>query len=242
MRRWPGVYVIGLTGNIATGKSVVRSMLAALGAVTIDADDLVHLALDQSGAAYPAVVAAFGRGILREDGEIDRAGLGARVFRDPAQLRRLEGLIHPVVGAMLDARLQQLASAPPPREWLHAHYTPAKRDGRPIAVVEAIKLIESDLADDCDQVWVTSAPPEQQRERLIRLRGLSDAEARVRIDAQPPQLEKLARADVVLDNAGTEQELRAQVLGAWQRVVAPGALETGGRGGQSANRAEREPR
>ncbi len=217
--RWPGIYIVGLTGNIATGKTVVRKMLAELGAITIDADELAHEALYRQGPAYQAVVEAFGREIVRENGEIDRGKLGALVFRDPAQLARLESLVHPAVLALVDGRMQAVMRPDLPAEWLSAPRTWARKDGKPVVVLEAIKLFESGLAAETDQVWATSAPREHQLERLMRQRQMSAAEAHARIEAQAPQLEKLARADVVLDDAGTLNELRAQVVKAWQKLM-----------------------
>lgn len=219
MSRWESLYVIGLTGNIATGKSMVRRMLADLGAVTIDADELAHETLYKGGPAYAGVVQAFGPGILRESGEIDRARLGAIVFRDPQQLARLEAVIHPAVLAIFETRMQALARPDLPGEWLSHGRQAAHKDGKVVVVVEAIKLIESGMADWCDQIWATSAPIEHQIERLKRFRRLSDNEAHARVDAQGLQLGKLARADVVFDNAGSIEELRSQVVRAWQRLL-----------------------
>lgn len=220
MTRWPGVYLIGLTGNIATGKSQVRKFLADLGATTIDADELAHETLRRDGLAYAAVVQEFGTEIVREGGDIDRARLGTIVFRDPVRLNRLEELVHPAVHTLIDTRLRAIGSRPElPSDWLHAATGGARKHGRTIVVVEAIRLFESGLAAVSDQVWVTSCPPEEQLQRLMRLRQLSETEARLRIDAQPSQLEKLARADVVIDNAGTLEELRMQVTQAWKKFI-----------------------
>ena len=100
--RWPGKYVIGLTGNIATGKSVVRKMLEHLGAMGIDADALSHQALAKGGPAYASVLKTFGEWLLNPAGELDRARLGQMVFSDPAALARLEAIIHPFVGQAVD--------------------------------------------------------------------------------------------------------------------------------------------
>ncbi len=234
MSRWPGLYVIGLTGNIATGKTMVRRLLAELGALTIDADELAHETLYKTGPAYGPVLQAFGPGILREGGEIDRAKLGAIVFRDPAQLARLEALMHPAVLAQFESRMQALARPALPDAWLSNAQKLAHKGDKIIVVIEAIKLIESGLAEGCDQIWATSAPHEHQIERLMRFRRLSESEARTRIDAQPPQLEKLARADVVFDNAGSPDELRDQVMKAWQRLLrCDGVQVQPGSGGNS---------
>ncbi len=186
-----GKYLIGLTGNIATGKSAVAQMLRDLGATVIDADALVHELQGKGTPTYEAIVAAFGPGILDRAGEIDRRALGAMVFADPAQLRRLESIVHP---AVLTESMRRIQAA-----------------DTPVVVYEAIKLIEAGRAEMCDALWVVTARPEVQLERLRRDRNMSEAEARQRIGAQPPQSEKIKRATVVIDNNGALQETRQQV-------------------------------
>jgi len=192
----PCPYCIGLTGNIATGKTTVGRMLAMLGAELIDADRVAHRVMAPDGAAYEGVVRTFGPHILASDGTIDRRKLGALVFADPAALRRLEELVHPAVTALIRAQIY--------------------RSPAPVVVIEAIKLLESDLAPLCDEIWVTTCPEELQLERLMTTRGLSREEAELRIRAQPSQEEKLAVADVVIDTSGTLEETRRQVLRAWE--------------------------
>src|SRR5512135_1173909 len=154
-------YLIGLTGNIATGKSTVAKMLEELGATVIDADALVHELQRQGTPVFDDIVAAFGPGILDQTGEIDRKALGAIVFADPAQLRALESIVHP---AVLIESMRRIAEAP-----------------TPVIVYEAIKLIEAGRAEMCDALWVVVAQPEVQLERLMRTRSLSEADARQRI-------------------------------------------------------------
>ena len=199
MSRWPGKFVIGLTGNIATGKSVVRKMLEHLGAYTIDADALAHRAITKGAPGYQPVVETFGKWILGPDGEIDRRKLGQIVFSDPEALQRLEAIVHPLVFQGID--------------WL------IQRNSRPVVVIEAIKLLETELHRACDSIWVVRASLPRQVERLVRKRGLSENEARRRIAAQPPQKAKIAVADVVIDNDGSFESTWKQVVAAWQRVV-----------------------
>ena len=191
--------LIGLTGNIATGKSTVAAMLAELGAEVIDADQVAHRVMDPGTQVHRAVVEAFGPGIVGCGGEIDRKRLGQIVFADPAALARLEALCHPATLAAIDDRIAASKAE--------------------VVVIEAIKLIEAGMAEQYDQVWVTHCPPEQQIERLVSLRGMGAAEAAQRVAAQPPQAGKVARADVVIDTATTLDETRAQVEAAWQQVV-----------------------
>ncbi|MDH7485729.1 MAG: dephospho-CoA kinase [Anaerolineae bacterium] len=191
--------VIGLTGNIGTGKSTVLQMLAGLGAQIIDADELAHEVIAPGGPAYAAVVEAFGSQIVRPDGRIDRGKLGAIAFRDPQALARLEALVHPAVIARTRELLAQTQAE--------------------VVVVEAIKLLEAGMARQlCDTVWVVTCRPEQQLARVTAQRGLSEAEARLRMEAQPPQEEKIAQADVVIDNSGTVEETRRQVEAAWEKL------------------------
>ena len=157
MSKWAGKYIIGLTGNIGTGKSVVRRMLEHMGTYGIDADALSHRALAKGSPGYQPVVEAFGRWVVGPDGEIDRSKLGRIVFSDPQGLAQLEAIVHPLV-------LQGM-------NWL------IKRATQPVIVVEAIKLLEGSLSKTCDIVWVTYAPPEVQLLRLTRNRKMNEAEA-----------------------------------------------------------------
>ena len=189
------MYLIGLTGNIGAGKSTVARQLGELGASVLDADQVYRALMEPGQPAHAAVLALFGT--------VDRRKLGEIVFRDPAALRRLEQATHPLVRARVDEIL-------------------AEADPR-IAVYEAIKLIESGGADRCDELWVVTAPRELQIERLVRDRGMSPDDAALRVDAQPPQAEKVARADVVIENAGDLTALRRRVEREWARVAAKAA-------------------
>ena len=187
--------IIGLTGNIATGKSAVMRLAAERGALTIDADRVVHELLAADAAIQQAVVAAFGPGVRRAGGGIDRVALGSIVFDDPQRLRQLEAILHPAVRTEIARRVQT--------------------SDAPVIVIEAIKLLEGPLAALCDQVWVTACARETQMARLRVCRGLSEADATARIDAQPPQADKIARADVVIRTDGLLRETEAQVATAW---------------------------
>lgn len=187
-------WIIGLTGNIATGKSTVTRLAAERGAVIIDADRVAHDVL-QSEDVWREVIVAFGPEVSLPDGRVDRAALGRIVFGDPDKLRQLEGLTHPAVRAEI---ARQIAAA-----------------GDAILLVEAIKLLEGPLAAACDQIWVTTCPRETQLERLRVCRGMDEATAIGRVDAQAPQAEKIARADVVIDTGGTMDETVAQFAAAW---------------------------
>jgi dephospho-CoA kinase len=196
-------YIIGLTGNIATGKSTVANMLAELGACVIDADRVAHGVMGAGSDVHGRLVTHFGRHILRVDGEIDRGRLGAIVFADPVALQALDAIVHPAVVVETRRRLESCTAD--------------------VAVVEAVKLLEAGMDRECDAVWVVVLDREVQIERLMQRSGLSRATAQQRVDAQPSQEERAARADVVIDNGGTLAETYAQVLGAWRRISAAGA-------------------
>jgi dephospho-CoA kinase len=196
-------YLIGLTGNIACGKSTVVNLLKELGAQTIDADAVTHLLQAPGQAVYAAIVEAFGEQILTEpNGPINRKALGAIVFSDPAELRKLEQLVHPAVRQYIHAWIADLPQQDPPV----------------VGVLDAIKLLESGWQAHCDAVWVVSCTKEQQLERLITTRGMTEQEALTRINAQPPQSEKIAQADVVIDNSGSLESTKQQILAAWQQI------------------------
>ena len=148
MSKWPGKYVIGLTGNIATGKSVVRRMLEHLGACTIDADSFSHRAIAKGAPGYRPVVDAFGKFILDANGEIDRAKLGRMAFSDPDVLKELETIVHPLVEQAVDLMI--------------------RRASQRIIVIEAIKLLEGKLVTACDAVWTSYAPELVQKARLVQ--------------------------------------------------------------------------
>jgi len=191
-------YLIGLTGNLGSGKSTVRKMLEQLGARGIDADALAHAVVARGTPAWRAVVETFGADILTFNGRIDRQELSARVFADAAGLRKLEAIVHPAVGARIK---QMLREAP-----------------APVVVVEAIKLIEAGMHSWCDAVWVVKCKPEAQLERVVRDRQMSEADARARLAAQSQPEDKERLAHIVIDNSGNEGATRAAVERAWRTI------------------------
>jgi dephospho-CoA kinase len=198
MSAWPGKFVIGLTGNIATGKSVVRKMLEHLGAYGIDADALGHRAIAPDAPGYKAVVDTFGKWILAPDRQVDRAKLARIVFTDPDALIQLEAIVHPLVRQAVDLLI--------------------RRSSQKVIVVEAIKLIEGPLRQACDTIWVTYAPKEVQISRLTRKRGMSTAVAHQRVNSQPPQNEKVKVANTVIRNENSFEDTWNQVSSAWQSL------------------------
>ena len=202
MSNWSGKFVIGLTGNIATGKSVVRRMLEHLGAYTIDADALTHRTYAKGAPGYQQVVDSFGRWLVNKDGEIDRSKLGSLVFNNPDAMSQLESIVHPLIRQATEML--------------------AKRSIQPVVVIEAIKLLEGDLRNVCDSIWVTNAPEDIQLERLMRKRGMSRDQAAERIHMQSAQSAKVAVANIVITNTGSYDSLWKQVNAAWKEIV-PGA-------------------
>lgn len=220
------MYIIGLTGNIATGKSTVCSILEQLGARVIDADNVAHAVLKRGSPAWRGVVDAFGYDILNYDGAVDRRKLGAVVFADPSKLKTLERITHPAVGSELALMVRDALNAP--------------GSDQEVMVVEAVKLYEAGMHEFMDALWVVTAPVEEQKRRLMQDRGMSAADADTRLRAQPPLDEKLKRANVVINNGGSIQDTRVEVLRAfvaidptqardksalllrWLRIAAPG--------------------
>lgn len=198
MSVWSGKFLIGLTGNIATGKSIVRKMLEHLGAYGIDADALAHRAIAKGSPGYNPVVETFGSWVLDQDGDINRPRLGHLVFADHQALERLEAIIHPLVKQAIEVLIRNASHK--------------------IIVIEAIKLLESNLSSACDSIWVTYAPPEVQLTRLMQFRGMDEEVARQRIKAQPSQQDKLAVAQVVIDNSGSLEEAWKQVITSLQEI------------------------
>jgi dephospho-CoA kinase len=191
--------VIGLTGNIATGKSTILNYLIEKCATIIDADKLGHRVIEPGGPAYDAVVRAFGKEILREDGTIDRKKLGKIVFFNPLDLGRLEKIVHPKI---FELGKQEISNN-------ESH----------VIVLEAIKLLEAGLMSTlCDEIWVVTSSFATQLRRLLELRKMEESEAQRMIKLQPPQAAKVNQADRVIDNDGTMAELYAQLDAIWEEL------------------------
>jgi dephospho-CoA kinase len=217
---------IGLTGPIGCGKSTVAGWLGDLGAVVIDADRVARRVTEPGTPAVAQIARAFGVGLLRADGSLDRAALARIVFSDPDALARLEGIVHPAVRPSI---LDSVAGA--------------ERDGAPAVVIEAIKLVEGGLGDLCDEIWLVTCSPDVQRDRLTArtaVRGLeraeraeraqrADAEARItaqadaaaRISAQADLVSRLAPfASRILDTSGEPAQTRELVVAAYREALA----------------------
>ncbi|MFM7679675.1 MAG: dephospho-CoA kinase [Roseiflexaceae bacterium] len=197
-------FVIGLTGNIACGKSTVLAQLQAHGAFVIDADAVTRLLQQPGHPVLATIVDAFGEQILHPDGQLNRKALADIVFSDTQQLRRLEAIVHPAVRQHVHDWLAQI-----PNGNVHTPH---------IVVIDAIKLIENGWPAVCDEVWVVTCSRETQIARLMQTRNMSRADALMRIDAQSPQATKIAAADVVIHNDGTLADTQQYVAAQWHRI------------------------
>ncbi|SRR5579884_501232 len=192
-------HIIGLTGNIACGKTAVGHILLELGAERyIDADAVVHRLYESGQPIAKRVEDAFGTGVMAADGSVNRRALGAIVFHHPEEMQRLEQIVHPAV-----------------REALLEELLPVSESG--IAVIDAVKLLEGGSAALCQSKWLVICPQVQQLARLMARNNMSEEEALARVQAQTPVSAKLALVDEVIDNGGTLEETRIQVSAAFQR-------------------------
>jgi len=192
---------LGLTGNIASGKSTVARQLAQLGATIIDADVLARAAVAPGTAGFDAVVETFGEGILNATGDIDRAALRQRVFRDVQAREALNAIVHPAVKRLRDAEVEA-----------------ALARGDRLIISDVPLLFEVGLDHAFDGIILVDAPLAVRRERLIRDRGLSPADADAMIAAQWPSERKRAGATWVIDNDGSREQLHARVAALWDTL------------------------
>ncbi len=193
--------VIGLTGGIGSGKSTVSQCLAELGAVILDADKVGHEAFMPDTEAWHEVVAAFGRQVIAPGGEIDRKKLGEIVFSQPESLSRLNQIMHPRMYDMMKTRIEEY-----------------RRQGVDVVVIEAAILIEANWTPLVDEVWVTVAREAAVLERLKLQRGLAEEQILARIHSQLSAEERGKHADVVINNDGDLDEMKAKVKELWERL------------------------
>ncbi len=197
--------VIGLTGGIASGKSLVSQQLADLGATIIDADKLGHESYQRGTDTYRAVIEAFGQDVVGPDGEVDRRALGGKVFGDVsgASRKRLEAIVWPAIRRLAKERIEEL-----------------RGEGVSVVVLEAAVLIEADWLDIVDEVWLVIVDPAIARQRVVERNGLTPEQADERIAAQLTNEERRPHASVVIENNGSLDDLRAAVNDAWSTDVA----------------------
>jgi dephospho-CoA kinase len=191
--------IIGLTGNIACGKTSVGQMLLELGAERyIDADALVHQLYEPGQPVTNQIAAHFGPDLLTADGHIDRKRLGSLVFQDQAALQRLERIVHPAVAQAVRSELVRVSESG-------------------IAILDAVKLLEGGSAALCNSKWLVICPEEQELQRLMQRNHFTEQEARLRLAAQPSVAARLPLVDEVIDNGGSLEETYQQVRAAFQR-------------------------
>lgn len=195
--------LIGLTGGIGSGKSTVSALLAERGAVVIDADAITRELQQPGHQVFAAMVERFGPGIVAADGSLDRQAVADIVFADAAALADLNSIVHPAVGVEIGRRID------------------AERQTDHVVVLDVPLLVETGR-DDLVAVVVVDVDPEVAVARLVRHRGMREADARARMANQVTREDRLARADHVLDNSGTVEELRGRVDELWPRLVASG--------------------
>lgn len=193
--------ILGITGNIACGKTAVGKMLLEMGAERyIDADAVVH-GLYLSGQPIAVQVAqAFGSHVLASDGSVDRKALGDIVFQDRDAMRRLESIVHPAVGQAIANKLAAVSSSG-------------------IAVIDAVKLLEGGSGAFCQSKWMILCTEEQELARLMERNNMSRDEALARLRAQPAVKPRLTMVDEVIDNSGSLEETRRQVAAAFERFI-----------------------
>jgi dephospho-CoA kinase len=192
------VLVVGLTGNIASGKSTVARLLSELGATIIDADILARRTVDPGTPAHAAIKKRWGNSVVSPDGTIDREALRHIVFGNPDELEALNDIVHPHVRAQRDELIDQ-----------------ARARGDQIVVCDIPLLFERGLVDDFDRIVLVDAPRELRFDRLVRERKLDHADAMEMITAQMPSELKRARANYVIDNTSTLQSLSKRVEEIW---------------------------
>lgn len=200
------MFRVGLTGNIASGKSTVSRIFAARGATIIDADLLARRAVQVGTAAHAAIVERWGSAVLAPDGVIDRAALRERVFSDYSELEELNAIVHPEVLRLRDHHLEE-----------------ARARGDQLVVSDIPLLFERNLAEQFDRIVLVDAPRTTRLERLVRDRSLREDEAMNMITAQMPAELKRARADHVIDNDGSLDELDERVAAVWAALQAEAA-------------------
>jgi dephospho-CoA kinase len=194
------VLVVGLTGGIGSGKSTVSALLAAKGAVVVDADAVVHELQRPGTAVFEAMVDRFGNGIVAADGSLDRSAVADIVFNDPDALADLNGIVHPAVGAEIVRRMDELST------------TDA------VVVLDVPLMVESARGYPVAGLIVVDVDPEVAVRRLVEQRGMREDDARARIARQASREERRARADVVIENSGSLDDLAAQVDRAWRWI------------------------
>ncbi|MCC5911764.1 MAG: dephospho-CoA kinase [Clostridiaceae bacterium] len=194
--------VIGLTGGIATGKSTVSKILKNLGAVIIDADQVARQIVEKETPALKEIIDYFGKDILLDNGELNRKKLGEIVFSNPSQLKKLNAITHPRISQEIQNQIN--------------NYKQSEKNNA--IIIDAPLLIETDLKNVVDEIWLVTLPKEKQIQRLIDRDHLTHEEIKGRLDSQMSQEEKISYAHQVIDNSGSIEELEQQVIRLWEII------------------------
>ena len=194
--------VIGLTGNIGSGKSAVSRFLAEFGAGWIDADKVTHEVYNPGTPGWQEIVAAFGRDVVSPEGTIDRKKLSQKVFNNPQAIAKLNQIMHPLIRREVEARLDRY-----------------RKEGKKAAVLEAILLVEAGWMDMVDELWLVVAPRDITLKRLQEQRGISEAEAMARMAAQTPAEKLAAHAKIIIHNDSSLEDLKSRVKKLWDEIA-----------------------
>lgn len=193
--------IIGLTGGIGSGKSTISQFLKEFGAAVYDLDKIGHDVIQKNGTAYHEVIKAFGNKILAADSEIDRAALGKVVFNNPEALKRLNSIVHPCIDRQIDEIIKSI-----------------QRRHSQVVVFEAAAMLEAGRAWQADEIWVVTAPEDNVIQRIKNRPGYDEDVARSRIHSQMTNGERLKKADVVINNDGTAEDLKNKVKAEWDEL------------------------
>jgi dephospho-CoA kinase len=194
--------IIGLTGGIGCGKSTVAQLLKDLGATVYDLDKIGHDIIQKNGGAYKQVLSVFGDRILAPDGEIDRLALGKIVFNNPEALKRLNSITHPAIDKKINEDIKN-----------------GRLRGEKVMVMEAAAMLEAGRAWQADEIWVVTCPEAAVIGRICERPGYDEETAKSRIRSQMTNEERLKKADVVIDNNGTPEELKVKVKAEWDKLI-----------------------
>ena len=195
------MYIIGLTGSIASGKSTVSRILAKCGAPIVDADLIARAVAKRGEMGWRKIVDAFGKGVLQEDGELDRARVGEMIFRDATKRAELDGIMHPIILERMETEI--------------ATY---KKHGEQIVVLDVPLLLELGWQDKVSVIWLVAVSRDTQKRRLMERNNLTEDQASVRIASQMSIEEKRRYADVIINNDGTLEETEQTVRARWHET------------------------
>ena len=194
-------YIIGLTGNIGGGKTLACSYLRECGVAVIHTDSVSRQLMRKGEVSYNAIIAEFGEHLLAEDGELDRAKMSKLIFGDDAARLKVNEIVHPLVAAEVDRLIEVYRS-----------------EGQQMVIIESALIFEAGLAPKMDEVWLVTAPKEVLLRRVQERDGIGSAQAQARLDAQEDNALHEAMADVVIENNGDREQLKAKILANYHRL------------------------